>query len=68
MTTTVMTQNITKANVDQYENFFMIDFHSDDNRSSMFFSAQDCTAQEYETIAAACCQLVNAINQAGRKQ
>lgn len=68
MTTTVMTQNITRAHVEQYADFFTIDFHSDDNRSSIFFSAKDYTAQEYESIAAACCQLVNAINQAERKQ
>ena len=68
MTTTVMTQNITRAHVEQYADFFTLNFHSDDNRSSMFFSEKDYTAQEYEAIAAACCGLVNAINQAGRKQ
>lgn len=68
MSTTVMMQNITCARVEQYDDFFTIDFHSNDSRSSVFFSAKYYTAQEYESIAAACCQLVNAINQAGRKQ
>lgn len=68
MTTTVHAQNITRAVVKEYPDFFTIDFHSGYNRAGVFFSASDYTAQDYEAISAACCQLANAINNAKKEE